>query len=173
AAAEGSRHFPRTMQRWRRADLRSRRQRCRVGADPRRQRQSHRWQRRLPRCCELRLHARSGIPRLPRRSRRSKATCRKRDKAMNLHRLAGLFSAIVLLAALSLGFATPARSQTDDPAFQERTYKNSAGASMPYRLFVPPGYDAKKKYPLVLWLHGAAGRGTDNVLQISQGNTLG
>jgi hypothetical protein len=44
---------------------------------------------------------------------------------------------------------------------------------MPYRLYVPAGYDAKAKYPLVLWLHGAAGRGNDDVLQISAGNTLG
>lgn len=28
---------------------------------------------------------------------------------------------------------------------------------MPYRLFVPANHDAKKKYRLVLWLHGAAG----------------
>lgn len=44
---------------------------------------------------------------------------------------------------------------------------------MPYRLYVLSNYEKKTKYPLVLWLHGAAGRGTDNVLQISGGNTLG
>jgi Putative esterase len=44
---------------------------------------------------------------------------------------------------------------------------------MQYRLFVPPGYDAAKKYPIVLWLHGANGRGSDNLLQISGGNYLG
>ena len=43
---------------------------------------------------------------------------------------------------------------------------------MQYRLFVPPGYDAAKKYPIVLWLHGANGRGSDNLLQISGGNYL-
>jgi predicted peptidase len=35
---------------------------------------------------------------------------------------------------------------------------------MPYRLYVLSNYEKKTKYPLVLWLHGAAGRGTDNVL---------
>jgi predicted peptidase len=30
-----------------------------------------------------------------------------------------------------------------------------------------------KKYPIVLWLHGANGRGSDNLLQISDGNSLG
>ena len=44
---------------------------------------------------------------------------------------------------------------------------------MPYRLFVPPDYDAAKKYPIVLWLHGAAARGSDNLRQISGGNALG
>jgi predicted peptidase len=41
---------------------------------------------------------------------------------------------------------------------------------MPYRLFVPTDYDRKKKYPAVLWLHGGAGRGNDNLSQISGGN---
>ena len=57
--------------------------------------------------------------------------------------------------------------------FVARTYRNANGQTMPYRLFVPRNYDAAKKYPLVLWLHGAAGRGTDNLLQISAGNKIG
>ena len=44
---------------------------------------------------------------------------------------------------------------------------------MQYRLFVPPGYDPAKKYPLVLWLHNAAGRGGDNLAQISGTNFAG
>src|ERR1700683_5668637 len=44
---------------------------------------------------------------------------------------------------------------------------------MAYRLFVPPEYDAAKKYPIVLWLHGAAGRGSDNISQLSGGNSAG
>jgi predicted peptidase len=44
---------------------------------------------------------------------------------------------------------------------------------MRYRLFVPAGYSAAKKYPIVLWLHGASGRGSDNLRQISGGNFLG
>ncbi|MGH9702322.1 MAG: prolyl oligopeptidase family serine peptidase [Candidatus Acidiferrales bacterium] len=57
--------------------------------------------------------------------------------------------------------------------FAARTYRSASGAQLPYRLFVPIHYDAAKKYPLVLWLHGAAGRGADNLLQISGGNKLG
>jgi predicted peptidase len=44
---------------------------------------------------------------------------------------------------------------------------------MPYRIFIPRDYNSHKKYPLVLWLHGGAGRGTDNLRQISGGNTSG
>ena len=44
---------------------------------------------------------------------------------------------------------------------------------MVYRLFVPPGYDPAKKYPIVLWLHGAAGRGSDNFSQLAGGNSPG
>jgi predicted peptidase len=75
--------------------------------------------------------------------------------------------------ALALNWAIPAQVQSDDPAFQKKIYTGANGAQMPYRLHVPPNYNRKEKYPLVLWLHGAAGRGTDNVLQISAGNTLG
>jgi predicted peptidase len=38
--------------------------------------------------------------------------------------------------------------------------------SLPYRLFIPPGYDKGKRYPLIVWLHGAGGAGTDNIQQI-------
>ena len=57
--------------------------------------------------------------------------------------------------------------------FAARTYQNSRGQSLPYRLFVPQAYDKRRSYPLVLWLHGGAGRGVDNLKQISLGNVLG
>jgi predicted peptidase len=40
----------------------------------------------------------------------------------------------------------------------------------PYRLFNPPQYDARKSYPLVLFLHGGAGRGRDNERHLTEGN---
>ncbi len=57
--------------------------------------------------------------------------------------------------------------------FLAKTYQNASGAAMPYRLFIPADYDKRKKYPLVLWLHGGAGRGNDNLNQISGGNRIG
>lgn len=81
------------------------------------------------------------------------------------------------LLLLSAAFVAPAFAQQSTvDGFVARTYHSANGANgatMPYRLFVPQNYDAAKKYPLVLWLHGAAGRGTDNLLQISAGNKIG
>jgi predicted peptidase len=51
-----------------------------------------------------------------------------------------------------------------------RVFKNAQDETLLYRLFVPGNYDAKKKYPLVLYLHGGGGRGTDNLKQIQGGN---
>lgn len=38
---------------------------------------------------------------------------------------------------------------------------------LPYRLYVPSGYDPKKHYPLVLYLHGSGGNGDDNLRHLS------
>jgi len=66
------------------------------------------------------------------------------------------------------------RAQTEKAdGFEARIFKNAWGKTMPYRLFIPRGYDAQKNYPLILWLHGGGGRGTDNVKQISEGNASG
>lgn len=47
----------------------------------------------------------------------------------------------------------------------------TAGSSfqLPYRLFVPHDYNPARRYPLVLFLHPAGGRGNDNIRQLSQG----
>jgi predicted peptidase len=57
--------------------------------------------------------------------------------------------------------------------FIAETFRNARGEKMPYRLFVPRSYDKRRAYPLVLWLHGGAGRGNDNLKQIGGGNTSG
>lgn len=55
---------------------------------------------------------------------------------------------------------------------QARTYIDGAGKTLPYRLFVPPNYDARKQYPLVVFLHGAGERGTDNRRQLANASPL-
>jgi len=61
----------------------------------------------------------------------------------------------------------------DDIEFRKFVYTKKKGEQLPYRLCVPLGYSADRKYPLVLWLHGGEGRGSDNVRQISKGNEKG
>jgi predicted peptidase len=89
---------------------------------------------------------------------------------MNAYRFLFL-SLLFLLACVSLR----AKTQQPNPAggFLARSYHSAGGETMQYRLFVPPGYSAARKYPIVLWLHGANGRGSDNLRQISGGNFLG
>lgn len=43
---------------------------------------------------------------------------------------------------------------------------------MPCRLLLPAGYDSSKQYPLVLFLHGAGERGSDNERQLTFGGKL-
>lgn len=45
-------------------------------------------------------------------------------------------------------------------------YSSGDGMDMPYRLFVPTGFDEHARWPLVLYLHGAGERGDDNWLHL-------
>jgi predicted peptidase len=76
------------------------------------------------------------------------------------------FAFVILLTAL------PCAGQDTIDGFVGRVYR-SGSQSMPYRLFVPTGYKGDMPYPLVLWLHGAGGAGSDNRLQILADQTLG
>lgn len=52
--------------------------------------------------------------------------------------------------------------------YEARTFAGD-GLNLPYRLLRPQNYDAKKKYPLVIFLHGAGERGDDNQKQLVHG----
>jgi poly(3-hydroxybutyrate) depolymerase len=45
-----------------------------------------------------------------------------------------------------------------------------SGSGYPYRLLLPPNYDAARKYPLIIFLHGSGEAGSDNTSQISAYN---
>jgi predicted peptidase len=61
----------------------------------------------------------------------------------------------------------------EEPPFRKKMYVGKKGEKMPYRLFIPPGYDSAKKYPLIFWFHGGSGRGSNNEAQISNENEKG
>ena len=46
------------------------------------------------------------------------------------------------------------------------------GNTLPYRILYPANYDKSKKYPLLLFLHGAGERGKDNEKQLTWGSKL-
>lgn len=73
-----------------------------------------------------------------------------------------LFAATLMLAWPF----SPASAQSIVDQFEFRSQSRD-GFTMPYRLFVPTDYDSTQSYPLVLALHGAGERGTDNVRQIT------
>jgi len=56
--------------------------------------------------------------------------------------------------------------------FQKKQFIGSKGDTLPYRILYPEEYDASKKYPLVLFLHGGGERGKDNEKQLANGVKL-
>ncbi len=64
-------------------------------------------------------------------------------------------------------------SQLDDYSFRDlhtmltpRRFCDNNGITIPYRLYLPKDYDPKKKYPLMMYLHGAGLKGDDNIHQL-------
>jgi len=75
---------------------------------------------------------------------------------------------VFLLTSLLLTFTTLAGRSADATIkdFEAREQKDEFGNVLPYRLFKPAGYDPAKKYPVILFLHGAGERGSDNTKQV-------
>jgi lysophospholipase L1-like esterase/poly(3-hydroxybutyrate) depolymerase len=59
-----------------------------------------------------------------------------------------------------------------DSDFAARIHTNVSGETMPYRLLTPQDYDPAKRYPLVLFFHGAGERGTNNTAPLVHGTSL-
>jgi predicted peptidase len=58
-------------------------------------------------------------------------------------------------------------------AFAPHVHRNARGETMPYRLYTPARLAPGRTYPLVVFLHGAGGSGTDNRKQLEGANTFG
>lgn len=78
------------------------------------------------------------------------------------------------LLVIALAIAAPVHAQQrageapQRAGFQVRTFKDDAG-NHKYSVFVPATYTPTKKWPVILFLHGAGERGTDGSLQTTIG----
>lgn len=76
----------------------------------------------------------------------------------------GILALGCLLCLPALAWAADDRER-----FEARTYTDAAGTKLLYRLLKPKDYDPNRKYPVVLFLHGAGERGNDNFAQLKHG----
>lgn len=76
---------------------------------------------------------------------------------------------LILALASCLGFVDADYLRAAELPLDKRTYTDAKGKTLPYRLLKPEEVDAKQKYPLVIFLHGAGERGTDNDKQLVHG----
>jgi predicted peptidase len=76
-----------------------------------------------------------------------------------------------LLSLTLFIFNLPVLSQ-DQSLFEKKLFVSSSNDSLPYRILFPKTYDKSKKYPLILFLHGAGERGNDNESQLVHGSKL-
>lgn len=77
---------------------------------------------------------------------------------------------LVFLTSLYVS-APVAVGQSASP-YEPKEFVDKSGNVLPYRILYPKNYDKKKKYPLVLFLHGAGERGNDNEKQLMHGSKL-
>lgn len=76
---------------------------------------------------------------------------------------------ILFLLAAAVIFSLPAGAASALHAvnvMEKRTFSDSAGTSLPYQIYIPPSDDAGEKFPLLLYLHGAGHRGSENAMQV-------
>lgn len=76
-----------------------------------------------------------------------------------------------LLILLSCLFSLYAGAQSLD-AYEKHQYVSTSGDTLNYRLLTPENIQSSKKYPLVIFLHGAGERGNDNELQLFHGGQM-
>ena len=75
-----------------------------------------------------------------------------------------LLLSLSMTVIVMLQSASAADSWQD--AYEAKTYQGAGEQALPYRLLKPEKVESGKTYPLVVFLHGAGERGTDNEKQI-------
>jgi len=69
-------------------------------------------------------------------------------------------------------FADKPQEVKPDDVFLYGSYTASNGYTVPYRYYLPEGYDGTKRYPLFLNMHGNGSRGSDNHKQLTFGGSV-
>lgn len=75
--------------------------------------------------------------------------------------------ALSLLMTISVAF-----SQSDISEYEAKTWASPDGGSFNYRVRMPSKLDPTKKHPVVVFLHGAGGRGNDNLGQLNDAGAI-
>lgn len=81
-----------------------------------------------------------------------------------------------IVALLVVLVSAPLTSVADGAildGFVAHEYQSATGVKLPYRLFTPSSAKRDEQLPLILYLHGSGGAGTDNRKQLSGGNARG
>jgi predicted peptidase len=78
------------------------------------------------------------------------------------------FHNINLLLMTAICFALPGCSASQAAAYQDRTVE-TGGKTYQYKVYVPADWTKDKKWPVILFLHGAGERGDDNTAQTRVG----
>ncbi len=60
----------------------------------------------------------------------------------------------------------------DQTMFQKKMFRSKSGQELKYRILYPDNYNNGKKFPVILFLHGAGERGNDNEKQLLHGSSL-
>ena len=82
---------------------------------------------------------------------------------------------IVLRLILTFTIFSPcAKAQQIDSSKDlfSKEYHVQKEDTLRYRMLLPKNFDESKQYPLVLFLHGAGERGSDNKKQLAHGSSL-
>lgn len=78
----------------------------------------------------------------------------------------------IIAACVLVWLLVPGAFAQDLSLFEKKMFISKQGDTLPYRVLYPAGYDPSRKYPLVLFLHGAGERGSDNEKQLVHGAKL-
>jgi predicted peptidase len=77
----------------------------------------------------------------------------------------------IILTLLAFVFAASSSMAQDTSAYEKKLYISGTD-TLRYRILYPENYSQKKRYPVIVVLHGSGERGRDNAIQLVHGAKL-